>query len=106
APARFADRYGLPTPDDVLIDHHVLEGLARLHRHPVAGAPQFLFDVDDMSEGRQTFAPGGYSQLAEADGGLRPNRLVPPLRWGRESRPAAMGDDPWRTASAFGGHSA
>lgn len=107
APARFADRYGVPTPDDVLIDHHVLEGLARLERHPVPGAPQFLFDVDDMSEGRQSFAPDGRRQLAEADGGLRPNRLDPPLRWGRESRPAAiMGEDPWRTAGAFGGHSA
>ena len=107
APARFAERHGVATPDDVLIDRHVLEGLSRLHRHPVEGAPQFLFDVDDMSEGRQYFAPDGRRQLAEADGGLRPSRLDPPLRWGRESRGADRGAiDPWLTSSAFGGHSA
>ena len=107
APARFAERYGVATPDDVLIDRHVLEGLARLERHPVEGAPRFLFDVDDMSEGRQYFAPDGRSQRAEADGGLRPQRLDPPLRWGRQSRAATLGAiDPWLTASAFGGHSA
>lgn len=105
APARFRDTYGWTSPDDVLAAYHVLEGLADLQRHPVEGAPQFLFDVDDMSEGRQYFAPGGNRQLAEAEGGLRPNRLDPPLRWGRESRPAAMaaGLDPWRTDSAFRG---
>lgn len=108
APASFAARYGLDTPDDVLIEHHVHEGLARLERHPVPGAPHFIFDVDDMSEGRQFFAPDGESQLAEAEGGIRPNRLDPPLRWGRESRPAAALPtlDPWRTSGDFGGHSA
>src|SRR5690606_31877345 len=101
-------RYGLDTPDDVLIEYHVHEGLARLERHPVPGAPRFLFDVDDMSEGRQLFAPNGESQLPEEEGGLRPNRLDPPLRWGRESRPAAGLPmlDPWRTSGEFGGHSA
>ncbi|MGE0788365.1 MAG: hypothetical protein AB7S26_22010 [Sandaracinaceae bacterium] len=98
APARFADTYGYATPDDVLITYHVLEGLSRLNRHPVMGAPQFLFDVDDMSEGRQFFDPDGEHQLAEADGGIRPNRLSPPLRWGRESHSAIDGD-PWRTDS-------
>lgn len=101
APARFAETYGRPTPDDVLIDFHVHEGLARLHRHPVEGAPQFLFDVDDLSLGQQLFAPGGGRQLAEAEGGLRPNRLDTPLRWGRVSLPAAMMSDPWRTDSSM-----
>ncbi|MCA9604212.1 MAG: hypothetical protein KC619_01370, partial [Myxococcales bacterium] len=105
APARFAATYGWTTPDDVLIEYHVLEGLARMNRHPVDGAPQFLFDVDDMSEGQQYFAPNGNRQRAEADGGLRPNRLSPPLRWGRESRPAMIAPslDPWRTDSSFQG---
>ncbi len=108
APASFASRYGQITPDDVLIDYHVLEGLSRLNRHPVEGAPQFLFDADDMSEGQQYFDPGGGHQLAADMGGLRPNRLDPPLRWGRESRPAMTlaSLDPWRTRSDFGGHSA
>lgn len=106
APASFAGRYGLATPDDVLIEYHVHEGLSRIPRHPVPGAPQFLFDVDDMSEGAQLFAPDGNSQLAEDEGGLRPNRLDPPLRWGRESRRAAGGLDPWRTSGDFGGFSA
>ena len=106
APARFADAYGVETPDDVLIDHHVIEGLSRLERHPVEGAPQFLFDVDDLSDGQQFFAPNGRSQRAEADGGLRPGRLDPPLRWGRESRTAEeAGGDPWRTTGPFAGTS-
>lgn len=106
APTRVFDTWGVPTPDDILIDYHVSEGLARMERHPVEGAPQFVFDVDDMSEGRQFFAPRGNRQLAEAEGGLRPNRLDPPLRWGRESRPAAMaGFDPWSTEGTFAGTS-
>lgn len=105
APARFQERYGVTSPDDVLAAYHVHEGLADLRRHPVEGAPRFLFDVDDMSEGRQFFAPSGNRQRPEAEGGLRPNRLDPPLRWGRESRPAALapGRDPWRTDSTFRG---
>lgn len=106
APESFRARYGLETPDDVLIEYHVLEGLARLERHPVPGAPQFLFDVDDMSDGQQLFAPDGNRQLAEAEGGLRPNRLDPPLRWGRESQPVLGSLDPWRTSGEFGGFSA
>lgn len=105
APARFAEDYGWATPDDVLIEMHVLEGIADLERHPVEGAPQFLFDVDDLSDGQQYFAPRGNRQLAESEGGLRPNRLPRPLRWGRESRPAtlAMSLDPWSTSSTFNG---
>ena len=86
----------------------MLEGLSRLDRHPVDGAPGFLFDVDDMSDGQQYFDPNGHHQLAPADGGLRPNRLDPPLRWGRESRTASSlaSLDPWHTQSDFTGHSA
>ena len=106
APSRVQGAWGQPTPDDVLIARHVLEGLARLERHPVEGAPQFLFDVDDLSEGRQFFSPRGNRQLAEAEGGLRPMRLDPPLRWGRVSARAidAFGD-PWRTRGDFEGFS-
>lgn len=100
APASFAETYGDETPDEVLIRYHVLEGLSRLNRHPVDEAPQFLFDVDDLSNGQQFFNPGGRAQRAEADGGIRPQRLDPPLRWGRESIPAAM-RDPWRTDSGM-----
>ncbi|MCB9596346.1 MAG: hypothetical protein H6719_26725 [Sandaracinaceae bacterium] len=105
APARFADTYGWQTPDDILIEYHVLEGIANLMRHPVEGAPTFLFDVDDMSEGRQYFAPNGNRQRPEADGGLRPGRLDPPLRWGRESRAARLTTslDPWGTDRPFAG---
>ncbi len=105
APAAFVDRYGVPTPDDVLIDYHVLEGLSRLERHPVPGATHFLFDVDDMSDGRQYFDASGRTQIA---GGIQPGRLSPPLRWGRESRAASLlaSLDPWRTSGAEGGFSA
>lgn len=103
APARFADSFGWATPDDVLIENHVHEGISRLERHPVPGAPQFLFDVDDLSDGQQFFAASGRRQLPEDEGGLRPNRLDRPLRWGRESRPAALTAmlDPWSTRSSF-----
>jgi hypothetical protein len=108
APETFSATYGRASPDDVLIDFHVHEGLPRLQRHPVEGAPQFVFDVDDMSEGRQYFAPEGNRQLPPEMGGLRPNRLSPPLRWGRESQPAmAIASlDPWRTSGEFTGYSA
>ncbi len=105
APTRFGEVYGWRTPDDILIEYHVLEGIAALDRHPVEGAPGFLFDVDDLSDGQQFFTPRGNRQLAEADGGIRPDRLDPPLRWGRESRPAlsVAGLDPWRTDTSYGG---
>jgi hypothetical protein len=106
APARFADTHGAPTPDDVLVDTHAIEGLARLERHPVEGAPRFLFDVDDLSDGQQYFTPNGRRQIPPEEGGLRPNRLDPPLRWSRESRPAsAAGGDPWGARSGFEGTS-
>jgi len=104
APARFASTYGWATPDDVLVEFHVLEGLSSLERHPAPGAPQFLFDVDDLSEGQQFFAPSGSRQLAPDEGGIQPNRLSTPLRWGRESRPAmdAAGLDPWNLEGTHG----
>lgn len=106
APSRVRGTWGLASPDDVLISRHVLEGLSRLERHPAPGAPQFLFDVDDLSDGQLFFTPRGTSQLAEAEGGIQPLRLDPPLRWGRVSAPAidAFGD-PWRTSGDFEGFS-
>jgi len=104
APARFASTYGWSTPDDVLVEFHVLEGLADLERHPAPGAPRFLFDVDDLSAGQQFFAPGGNRQVPPEEGGVQPNRLSTPLRWGRESRPAMLAPslDPWNLEGAFG----
>ncbi len=105
APFRFQETYGAPTPDDVLIDRHVIEGLASLERHPAPGAPEFLFDVDDLSDGQHFFSPDGRSQLARSEGGVPPNRLDPPLRWGRESRRVIDGSgDPW-TTDGYEGHS-
>ncbi|GAB5542084.1 MAG: hypothetical protein SangKO_018440 [Sandaracinaceae bacterium] len=94
APASFAGRYeGMPTPNDVLIQRHVLEGIPWLNRHPVEGADDFLSDVDDLSDGLLTFNPDGRSQMHEADGGLRPVRLDPPLRWVRQMRPMSSPSD-------------
>ncbi|GAB4201642.1 MAG: hypothetical protein OHK0013_13930 [Sandaracinaceae bacterium] len=107
APARFATRWGVASPDDLLIARHVPEGLSRLERYPSGPTTTFLFDVDDFSEGLQWFAPDGTRQLPESEGGVRPQREAIPLRWARESRRAADADgDPWRGASAFDGHSA
>jgi hypothetical protein len=105
APPEFSIERGYATPDDMLIELHVHEGLPWMERHPVPGGPRFLFDIDDMSEGRQYFDPMSDAQLAPEEGGLRPNRLTPPLRWGRESR-TAMNEHPWHTDSGFGAFSA
>ncbi|MGF1466387.1 MAG: hypothetical protein ACFCGT_09645 [Sandaracinaceae bacterium] len=107
APGRFRDARGVASPDDLLIDLHVIEGLARLARHPVPGAETFLVDVDDLSDGQQLFSPDGRSQRSRDDGGLRPQRPAEPLRWARESRPVAgPDDDPWTGAGGADGHSA
>jgi hypothetical protein len=107
APARFAARWGMASPDDLLIARHVPEGLARLERYPVGPTTRFLFDVDDFSEGQQYFSADGDRQIPESEGGVRPEREAIPLRWARESRLAAMaGGDPWDGASTFEGHSA
>ncbi len=89
APAFVESLWGVPTPHDVLERTFVLEGVARMERAPVPdGPPHFLFDVDDLSEGSQWFAWSGGRQAdpAEEDA-WRPNRLDPPLRWVRASRP-------------------
>lgn len=104
APPWFEATYDAPTPNDVLIDRHVLEGLDWLERHPVPGAPRFLFDVDDMSEGRQAFVAGGGRQATADEEGFVPNRLDPPLRWRRDSRPVVDArEDPWRRDRGFEG---
>lgn len=98
APADFAARFpGMPTPNDVYLRFHAIEGLSRLARHPVAGGGDaFLADVDDISDGRQYFAPNARDQLAMSMGGLQPvtpgRNGVPgsPLRWSRRS--VAMSD--------------
>lgn len=85
APRSFESRYpGIRTPNDVLIQYHVLEGVARLDRHPTADVPGFLFDVDDVSDGQMRFLADGSHQSAD---GFAPGRLDTPLRWVRESRP-------------------
>ncbi len=76
-PQALLARYGR-TPDTVLADRGVLEGLSRLQRFPVAGHPEALFDVDDLSEGAQ-----GFGQ----------QRLSPPLRLVRQAAPVAGTDD-------------
>jgi hypothetical protein len=88
APPSFGSLYGIENPNDLLIDLHVIEGVARLGRHPVEGAPNFLFDADDLSEGLQQFDAGGGDQvpLDSEEPAFRPQRLDPPLRWVRESR--------------------
>lgn len=43
------------TPNTVLIDRYVLEGLSNTLRWPVSGRPGTLFDVDDLDEGTNGF---------------------------------------------------
>jgi hypothetical protein len=54
APQGLFDRYSR-TPNRVLIDRGVLEGLAALQRFPAPSRPDALFDVDDLDEGAQGF---------------------------------------------------
>jgi hypothetical protein len=60
------------TPDGVLVDHYVIEGLSRLNRFPVPMGAGYLFDADDLDDGRQPF--GEIS-------------LSPPLRLVRGAQP-------------------
>ncbi len=53
-PQPLFDRYGR-TPNRVLVDRGVLEGLASLNRFPTASRRDALFDVDDLDEGAQAF---------------------------------------------------
>lgn len=94
APASFETRYpGVRTPNDLLLQYHVLEGVDRLERHPEAGLPPFfLYDVDNVSEGRLRFRPDGQHQSNEADAVGYPH-LDQPLRWVRQSRPMRTDDD-------------
>jgi hypothetical protein len=95
APADFVDRYpGYVTPNDLAIGYHAVEGIPRLERHPVTGNATFLADIDDLSDGRLFFDPmSPRDQLPEADGGVAPFTLSPPLRWVRQSRPLSTTDD-------------
>lgn len=104
APAYFAERYpGLNSPNDVLIEYHVLEGVDRMNRHPIEGADHFLFDVDNLSDGRLIFHPNGREQYDARNEehrmvtGLNPPALDPPLRWVRQTSTVAnaVGDDVW-----------
>lgn len=98
APAWFEERYpGLASPNDVLLHYHILEGVDRLNRHPTSFAPDFfLYDVDDVAEGRMRFQPDGRHQTLEDDGVAHP-RLDPPLRWVRRSHAvASANEDVWR----------
>jgi hypothetical protein len=79
------------SPDRVLADRGVLEGLSSLGRFPAATRPDALFDVDDLDEGRQGFGE---------------QSLTPPLRLVRRAeRAGAAGvDAAWRpTLAAWGG---
>ena len=100
APSWFEARYpGMTTPNDVLREYHVLEGVDWLHRHPAGeGAEHFLADVDDLSDGVLRFLPDGtQSEAPEAIGPVRlADEGLPPLRWTRQSRPATSPtDDPF-----------
>ncbi|MEZ4250956.1 MAG: hypothetical protein R3B99_22280 [Polyangiales bacterium] len=97
APMDFEARYpGLVTPHDLLNAYHVLEGVDRLERHPGEGRPPFfLYDVDDVSEGRLRFQEDGRHQTMDPTAPQAP-RLARPLRWVRRSVPRGeLGDAVW-----------
>jgi len=71
-PAALWDRYSA-TPNRVLIQRGVVEGLAALGRFPIPGRDAILFDVDDLDEGASGFG----EQV-----------LTPPLRLVRYGRTA------------------
>ncbi|MFO0607614.1 MAG: hypothetical protein U0324_30915 [Polyangiales bacterium] len=80
------------SPDRVLADRGVLEGLSSLGRFPSSMRPDALFDVDDLDEGRQ-----GFGEQA----------LMPPLRLVRRAERATPGggvDAAWQpTLAAWSG---
>ena len=92
APASFEGLYpGHTSPNDLLIATHVLEGVDRLGRHPGEGrSPNFLFDIDNVSGGRQLFSEDGRRQMVD---GFPAPTLERPLRWTRASRPMAAGGE-------------
>ena len=77
------------TPNRVLIDRGVLEGIAALGRFPSpsTGRADILFDVDDLDEGAQRFGE---------------QTLSPPLRLVRRATPVAGAslDDVWQPTIA------
>jgi hypothetical protein len=94
APPDFEARFpGFASPNHVLLGYHAIEGIARLGRHPVAGADAFLADVDDLSDGLAFFDPNGRDPLAADLGGIAPVRPTRPLRWARRSRPVSSPSD-------------
>lgn len=70
-PQTLFDRYG-STPNRVLIDRHVLEGLSNARRYSIPGHDDYLFDVDNLDEGAQRFGEP---------------TLTPPLRLVRRAAP-------------------
>ncbi len=64
-------RYSM-TPNHLLIDRHVIEGIYWLNRWPTATSMTYLMDVDNLDEGQQ-----GYGEAT----------LDPPLRLVRLARP-------------------
>jgi hypothetical protein len=94
APASFSTTHpGFVTPQQLLNDYHVLEGISRYAREPIPENMFFLADVDDLGDGTQLYtADGGFG------GTLAPVRLSPPLRWTRSSVAAQDGMVPWDPA--------
>jgi hypothetical protein len=77
------DAYGGRTPNQVLLDNHVMEGVARLERFAdvMPDDPQALFDPCDLDEGTDHFhAP------TMSDAGMPPVRPVVPT----PGRPGAL----------------
>ena len=98
APADFMSRYGFPTPNDMLIQYHVIEGVSRIDRHPVDGAMGFLADVDNLSDGVLLFDPVTQDQ-SDAPEAVAPVRPDTPLRWARLTRAVSSpSDDVWSVA--------
>ena len=87
APSDFEATYGAASPNALLNQFHVLEGLPRFLRHPVAGTMDFLADPDDLSLGDQL-----YTDTGDVGGTIAPVRISPPLRWTRASRAVVGGD--------------
>ena len=71
------------SPNTVLIDRYVLEGLSNTLRWPVSGRPGTLFDVDDLDDGTS---------------GFNEQFLAPPLRLVRH---AARANDATGLAAAW-----
>jgi hypothetical protein len=96
SPPYVRSRWGEDSPNDVLIANYVAEGIPRLQRRPIPGFLDWLFDPDDLSEGRQRYVDARGRAPEPPEEGTAPPRLSPPLRWVRESRPMrSPADDVW-----------